>query len=341
MRFLETASWPTGPQREIAVASFRITPPIKFVTFTDVTNQYNELNVYTTIGSNGIPFATRQPRGQDLFGLNVGSGTFTWIAPPGIFSVCVVAVGGGGGGGRTWSSGGGGGGGLGWKNNIPVVPGQSYTVTVGVSGSPQPNATNNGTQGGNSFFISLATVAGYGSGQGGPGAVAASPAYGGGFIGDGGGRGGDGGVDGNWVRSGAGAGGYTGNGGDTNTTGTGGSAPAGGGGAAAGAYSSTFGTPAGGGVGLLGQGPSGLAQGTSLGGQGGSGGQNGSNGEPFTTVLNQINGGAYGGGGGGSGTTRGGGFGGQGGVRIIYGDDRAFPSTNTADVTPLILATIL
>eukprot|EP00047_Mylnosiga_fluctuans_P024645 m.166012 g.166012 ORF g.166012 m.166012 type:complete len:97 (-) comp9897_c1_seq16:77-367(-) len=38
---------------------------------------------------------------------------------------------------------GGGGGGLGWKNNIPVVPGQSYTVVVGAGGSGAGYSGNN------------------------------------------------------------------------------------------------------------------------------------------------------------------------------------------------------
>jgi hypothetical protein len=46
----------------------------------------------------------------------------------------------GGGGGGTGNQGsGGGGGGLVWKNNITVVPGQSYSLVVG-AGSPQGTA---------------------------------------------------------------------------------------------------------------------------------------------------------------------------------------------------------
>ena len=64
-------------------------------------------------------------------------GTYSWTAPATVTSVCVVCVGGGGFG---WvrsdgGGGGGGGGGLGWKNNIPVVPGTSYTVVVGAGGT--------------------------------------------------------------------------------------------------------------------------------------------------------------------------------------------------------------
>jgi hypothetical protein len=62
-------------------------------------------------------------------------GTFSWTAPEGVTSVCAVAIGGGAGGyrftGGDKRGAGGGGGGLGWKNNISVTPGQSYTVVVG------------------------------------------------------------------------------------------------------------------------------------------------------------------------------------------------------------------
>ena len=64
------------------------------------------------------------------------AGTYNWTAPEGVEYVSVVCVGGGGHGydqnegGSGGSNVPGGGGGLGWKNNIPVVPGQTYTVKV-------------------------------------------------------------------------------------------------------------------------------------------------------------------------------------------------------------------
>lgn len=269
-------------------------------------------------------------------------GTYTWVAPTGITSVSVVAVGGGGGGGYTWSSGGGGGGGLGWKNNITVVPGQSYTVVVGAGGLSTPNANNVSTNiGGTSYFISTATVAGYGGGAGGPNATVTtvSGGYGGGYFGDGGGRGGNGAADGNWTKGGAGAGGYSGQGADSPATTAGASAPTGsGGGAAAGYYSSTYGTPAGGGVGIYGRGADGTASGQFYGGGGGSGGAQGTGGEGSGQSGNQtIAGGAYGGGGGGSGTSYGGGPGGKGAVRIIWGSGRSFPVTS---VTQIVTAAV-
>ena len=266
-------------------------------------------------------------------------GTHTWVCPAGVTSICVVAVGSGGTGGYQWSSGGGGGGGLGWKNNIPVTPGQSYTVQVGASGPTlTTNATNADAMGNNSYFDSESVVCGFGAGRGGTDSTGSgNGGYGGGYTGDGGGRGGNGGYQGSWNYAGGGAGGYSGKGGDGGVNSSNGQAGQGGGGGAGGWYSSTWGTPAGGGVGLLGEGASGgtVSQ-TGQGGRGGSGGADGHPGEPLTngSISNgDITGGNYGGGGGGSGTSAGGGPGGQGAVRIIYGPGRAYPSTDTGGVS--------
>ena len=72
-------------------------------------------------------------------------GTYTWVCPAGVNDVHVVCIGGGGGGSArpSWATdgvdfGSGGGGGLGYKNNISVTPGQSYTVVVGAGGTGAP-----------------------------------------------------------------------------------------------------------------------------------------------------------------------------------------------------------
>ena len=69
-------------------------------------------------------------------------------APAGLTSVSVVAVGAG----AEAGAQAGGGGGLGWKNNISVTPGQSYTVVVGAGGQNRANQ--------HSYFINTATVMG-------------------------------------------------------------------------------------------------------------------------------------------------------------------------------------
>ena len=86
-------------------------------------------------------------------------GTYTWVAPTGVTSVCAVCVGGGGAGGSAPNGGAGGGGGaLGYKNNIAVTPGQLYTVVVGAGGVGRYNAI--GTAGGDSYFINTSNVIG-------------------------------------------------------------------------------------------------------------------------------------------------------------------------------------
>lgn len=148
----------------------------------------------------------------------------------------------------------------------------------------------------------------------------ANTMVGGTFTGDGGGNGStQAGRDASTAGGGGGAGGYDGNGGSQ----TGG---AGGNGAA-----SNYRGGGGGGVGIFGEGASGANVGAYAGGgYGGSGGERGGTHDCNTGTCGQ--GGAYGGGGGGhdsySAAT-----GYQGAVRLIWGESRAFPATQTANVT--------
>jgi hypothetical protein len=261
-------------------------------------------------------------------------GTYSWTAPAGVTSVSVVAVGGGGGGFSGGGSGGagGGGGGLGWKNNIPVVPGQTYTVVVGNGGARVTQSS--GPPGENSYFINLSTVVGFG-GTTAFGRLDAG--VGGTFVGDGGGNGGNGGTSTTAsAGGGGGAGGYSGNGGNGgSTTGAGGDGSGGGGGGGSGAGSSDA-AGAGGGVGLLGQGANGSGGGASSDngnpGTGGSGGANGSV-SPGTSTRPST-GGLYGGGGGGAESTSEHGPGGSGAVRIIWGTGISYPTNAVAPVAP-------
>ncbi len=133
---------------------------------------------------------------QRSFGAPPGSqsyttpGTYTWVAPAGVTKVSVVAVGAGQGGSGGTTDAGSGAGGLGWKNNISVVSGNSYTVVVG-------NNPAGGCSPGASYFINSTTVAGNG------GVCHAGGTY----VGCGGGNGGNG------SSGGGGAGGYSGAGG--------------------------------------------------------------------------------------------------------------------------------
>lgn len=261
-------------------------------------------------------------------------GTYSWVCPAGVSSISVVVIGGGKGGEDYYGNAGGG---LGWKNNIPVVSGTSYTVVVGVGGAARSN-------GGNSYFVNTSTVMGVGG----------TLDVGGTYIGDGGGNGG---TRTNGFGGGGGAGGYTGNGGPGgpdsqygSTAGGNGAGGAGGGGAG-GSYSFTHNADysiytediranaGGGGVGILGQGTNGAGGGTA-GISGGGGGSGGANGSSASGSRTGGAGGAYGGGGGiggqlgtQNGTTTGTpGIGGGGAVRIIWGAGRSFPSTNTGNV---------
>ena len=232
------------------------------------------------------------------------SGSYTWVAPAGVSSVAIVAVGGG-------SNGGGG---LGYKNSQAVTAGSSYTVVVGAG------AVNRSGAGNDSYFISTSVVKGGGGVNNGTG---------GSYVGTGGGNGGTG------QYGGGGAGGYSGNGGSGGDNGSGTAGNGGGGGGG------SWDDSGGGGVGLLGEGSSG-AQGLrtsqpNQAGYGGSGGANGlmtltwPNGYGNPPATRDCSGGAYGGGHGlyGNSTQ---GDGGVGAVRIIWGTNRSFPSTNTGDL---------
>lgn len=258
------------------------------------------------------------------------AGTYSWVCPANITRVSVVCVGAGAG--QTtasWNTAyGGGGGGLGWINNISVTPGQSYTVVVA-------GAVGADTAGGDSYFISTATVKGGGGGQGG------NLRSGGTYTGEGGGTGGTGGLtDTDFAAGGGGgAGGYGfdstgGNGGLGNryygySAGINGTGGGGGGGAG----SAFLGSGGGGGVGLLGQGSGGI--GGDPNGGGGTGGSGGSSATSGQNTGTAGAGGAYGGGAGGkayntgSPTTS---SSGGGAVRIIWGNGRKFPSTQTQNL---------
>jgi hypothetical protein len=232
------------------------------------------------------------------------SGTYSWTCPSGVTSVSVVCIGGGGGGNGggygVGGAGGGGGGGLGYKNNIPVTPGQSYTVVVGGGGagdywSGPPYSTDPADSGGDSYFIDATTVKG-GGGGGGNGNSGAAGGSGGTYVGDGGGNGYSGGTgSGSQTLPATGGGGgstgtYTGN---ATTRGTSKYITS----------NCTSGCLAGSGTGqgLLGTGSSGLY------GRGGGANMN--------TFSNGTSG--Y-----------------TGAVRIMWGTDRSYPSTGVADQSP-------
>lgn len=279
---------------------------------TAYTFRVTALNSYGPSPASGVSnSATPAVTGQQAY---TTAGTYSWVAPAGVTSVSVVCVGGG-----AFGAGGG----LGWKNNITVIPGNSYSLRVG---NRSPAYGNNGQS---SYFIDEATVRGGGATWSGAGGT---------YTGDGGGNGGTYGGP----YAGAGAGGYTGNGANGpsawNTNGLAGSGGGGGSGASFDDNSVAYWGGGGGGVGILGLGSNGaggvLSGSTTNGGGGGSGGQSGAAG---TNAPSPGNGGSYGGGGGGTYVTDTGVLnlllGAAGAVRIIWpASGRSFPSTNTGNV---------
>lgn len=285
-------------------------------------------------------------------------GTYTWVCPQDVTAVSVLCIGGGGGGDAgsdlVGVGGGGGGGGLAYRNNITVIPGQSYTIVVGAGGVPQivrnkvtiQSSTNGGSS---SAFSCIATGGAKGSRSSSTiGIGSSADGDGGGMSGvfSGGATGGTGGsIDTSSLGfrgpGGGGAAGYTGDGGAgargqrasgtptsaagfSGTPGLGGGAGGGGSGFRSDVVRDAVGQ-FGGGVGLYGEGPS------------GAGGAGGSSTTPAGVGGDGSGGfsGRYGAGGGGAvgGDNRGALDGINGAVRIIWpGQLRAFPQTITENV---------
>ena len=297
-------------------------------------------------------------------------GTYSFTVPAGVGEVSAVAVGAGGSGAHANGGGAGGGGALAYINNFNVSPGDVLQVVVGegfrklssweTSGSESPYG--DGIDGENSKIVfNGATILEAGGGKrglisGGQGGL------GGQVIVGTGGAGGDGGSDpyNSADPGGGGAGGYSGKGGNGCTALPGssvnspsnlsGSQNGAGGGGGGGGYTDRgflVGGASGGGVGIYGEGANGtggpdrLSAGQSVSyyqeamGQGGSGGQTPQyasvasyNGSPVYYAAGAL----FGNGGGGSNDGSPGGAGGNGAVRIIWGPNRLFPSTNTQDL---------
>ena len=279
----------------------------------------------------------------------IGPNSGTWIVPPGVTVISVVAIGGGGTSGMN-GNGGGGGGGLGYTNNFAVTSGDLYSYQAG-----QQNQ--------DSWFLSTAFVRGGGGGSG-SNSGGFQPGYGKGgtggtYTGLAGGSGGNGG-DGFWTYSGGGgggAGGYSGAGGGggrgsaypsgspSATVGEAAQVFGGGGGGGSGGFWNVGNEVlksggSGGGTGIYGSGGSGSG-GSSLGGSGvGQGGSGGTAGTIFGTGVDPNNRMTFSGGqfGGGQGSSGGSGWytneptpnNQVGGLRIIWpatgGASRNFPN---------------
>lgn len=300
-----------------------------------------------------------------------GNTTYSFIVPSNVYSISYVVIGGGEAGyvqlSGTDAALGGKGGGLAYRNNVPVTPGQTVTVVVGNSQTrifgdgiitmraPNSSVTVSG--------VSTIAAGGYNQlytgGTNGRGYPAGT--Y------DGGALGGNSGVSPSGaepsILAGGGAAGYTQNGGDASVVNlyasnvAGNAAVTGGGGGGGGSSIWKRGPAAnvegagGGGVNVYGLGRDG-AGGTLTARNGGGGSYNVGipqlyNGNSYVvTSINpsnsiRNNGGLYGGGGGGyyysstqtPASNMIAGRGGPGAVRIVWGFNRAFPSTNVSDAT--------
>lgn len=257
--------------------------------------------------------------------LSGSGGTQNWVVPPAVTSVSYMLVGRGG---RTNSIGnqvtpgrGGGGGATVYSNNASVSGGSTLTVNFAFN-----SARGSDYQG--TYFNGAFAEGGNRAGSNSTGGNS-TYCYGGTAN-----TAGNGGANG--TGSGAGAAGYSGNGGNgggQNSAGSSGSGGAGGGAGGSSPYSTRTGA-GGGGVGLLGAGANGAG---GAGSQPGGGGSGGGSGGAISTFVGG-DGGAYGGGGGGGGAgydydpnPGSAGSGGNGAVRIMWGTNRSYPSTNTAD----------
>ena len=95
----------------------------------------------------------------------------SWVCPPGVYAVQLLIAGGGGGGGgadnASKGAGCGGGGGQVVAGVYPVVPGTSYSITIGTAGTGATAGANIGGTGGSTSFGAIATALGGGGGDNG------------------------------------------------------------------------------------------------------------------------------------------------------------------------------
>lgn len=265
---------------------------------------YNKVNGVWRVSSNTV--------GQAQW---TTAGTYSFTVPGGVTSICAVCIGGHQALGSSTKTGGVGGGALAYSNDIPVTPGENLTITVTMNGGTRiqrggatlvyadfgrlGSALRNGGIGG-----SITNSVGQVRRAGGNGGVGAQPS-------DGDESGGGGG----------GAAGYTSNGG-TGLSANFADDSNGGGGGGVGIFGGTVGGQGGGAERV------GTSSAIPYGGAGGSGGTNGSPGDGAHGV-----GGLFGGGHGGTNGRGSGYLGAAGACRIIWGLGRAFPNTNTQNMT--------
>jgi len=147
--------------------------------------------------ADAVSFGTSAPPGNQDF-TTTGNGTL--VIPDGITSICVAGIGAGANGTTSY---GGGAGALGYKNNIPVTPGETLNVVIPAANSAAPTTLKRGT-------VTLLTIP---SASGKTGGSAPVGVDGGGKGGNGGDAsssyGGGGGATGRYDKAGGDGSGYT------------------------------------------------------------------------------------------------------------------------------------
>lgn len=290
---------------------------------------YNKALTQAQLQNHFNTYNVNAPVGQQNY---MVPGTYNLVVPAGVYALSGVGIGGGGGGwahasSATWGTPGAGAG-LGWKNNIPVTPGETLTVNVGVLGASTTSTSGGrGVVGGTTSLMRGSTVlfSGLGGNPGGNTGSVSLTIAGGSYTGDGGGVGGNSTLSyWQYAAGGGGAAGYTGTGGSgggySSTGGAGAGGGAGGGTGSAQTGSVQMNGGAGGGTGLYGLGASGAASpapnvqqdgfpGSQFPGSGMFGG-GASNGWTSSSVNDPAQ---------------------PGGLRVIWGQNRAYPSTLTTD----------
>lgn len=271
------------------------------------------------------------------------TGSHSFQVPAGVETVCFLFIGGGGTGAYGNQYGGGNGGDLFYINDVQVNAGETWTIKV-ASGNPSRNTGQNAGSPSEAYIgaFQIGASSGIsfgnnpnGSTQNTPYNRVTSSRTAGSLAYNSGGRAGGTSGGGEISAGGGGAAGYSGNGGDggaNNGSWINPTSGSGGGGGGGGANNSNNKMSAGGGgVGVYGQGSNGnqgynrTGNEDPIAGTGGSGGGNGGNGG-----TNQAGvGGSYGGGGGSPrNETNPSAYGQNGAVRILWGEGRAFPSTD-------------
>lgn len=282
-------------------------------------------------------------------------GTTSVVVPSDVTSITALVIGGSGGGGgasttATIGAAGGGGGALSYST-IAVTPNETLTVTRGTGGARGTVASINGSAGGDSYIARSGTnlILAKG-GAGGLGSTSGSTANTGGGaggdaasgIGDVKNSGGKGGDRYSTTLSGGGGGvaGYSGTGGAGGTSASAATDGSGGGGGGGSPYNTTI-TGSGGGTLFYGEGSNGVAGIASAGGlyNGGLGSSLGGSHE----FGNGFGFSVQGGGAGGiknSGVGDDGGTGSDGVIRILWGSNKSFPSTNVGTNTISLFASV-